>query len=71
MASGIDGSMEEAFREATTNLVRWLEYRYKLNPAEVSSVLGTSIIYEVAEVVDPQIHIVAKVPKSALQTLNH
>jgi amidase len=42
MASGIAGSMDEAFRGATTNLVRWLEKTYKLNSAEVSSVLGFS-----------------------------
>jgi hypothetical protein len=35
----------------------------------VSSVLSTSIVYEVAEVVDPMVHIVAKVPKSVLVPL--
>ena len=69
MASGIAGSIDAAFRGATTNLVRWLEKIYGLNPAEVSSVLGTSIVYDVAEVVDPQLHVVAKVPKSVLETL--
>ena len=42
---------------------------YGLNAAEVSSVLGTSIVYDVAEVVDPQPHVVAKVPKSVLAAL--
>jgi len=69
MASGIAGSIDEAFRMATTNLVRWMENKYGLNAAEVSSVLSTSIVYEVAEVVDPQVHIVAKVPKSVLAVL--
>jgi len=69
MASGIAGSLDEAFRQATTNLVRWLEKDYKLNAAEVSSVLGTSVRYEIAEVVDPQVHVVAKVPKSVLLVL--
>jgi len=69
MASGIAGSIDDAFRSATTNLVRWLEGMYGLNAAEVSSVLGTSIVYDVAEVVDPQPHIVAKVPKSVLAAL--
>lgn len=69
MASGIAGSLDEAFRRATTNLVRWLEKRYGLNAAEVSSVLGTSMVYEVAEVVDPQLHVVAKVPKSLINAL--
>lgn len=66
MASGIAGSIDEAFRGATTNLVRWLEKTYDLNEAEVSSVLGTSMVYDVAEVVDPYVHVVAKVPKSVL-----
>ena len=66
MASGIAGSLDEAFRGATTNLVRWLEKTYQLNAAEVSSVVSTSVVYDIAEVVDPQIHVVARIPKSAL-----
>ena len=69
MASGIAGSIDEAFRGATTNLVRWLERKYGLNAAEVSSVLGTAMVYDVAEVVDPFVHVVAKVPKSVLAGL--
>ena len=69
MASGIAGSIDEAFRGATTNLVRWVEKKYGLNAAEVSSVLSTSIVYEMAEVVDPADHVVAKVPKSVLAGL--
>jgi amidase len=53
MASGIAGSLDEAFRGATTNLVRWLEKTHKMNAAEASSVLGTLMVYEIAEVVDP------------------
>lgn len=69
MASGIAGSLDDAFRAATTNLARWLETTYGLNANEVSSVLGTSIVYDIAEVVDPQPHVVAKVPKSVLANL--
>ena len=69
MASGIAGSLDDAFRQATTNLVRWLEKKYGLNAAEVSSVLSPSMVYEVAEVVDPQVHVVAKVPKAVLAAL--
>jgi hypothetical protein len=50
-------------------LVLWLEKDYKLNPAEVSSVLGTAMVYDVAEVVDPQVHVVAKVAKTRLAGL--
>jgi hypothetical protein len=38
--------------------------------AEVSSLVSTSVVYDIAEVVDPQTHIVAKVPKSALANFN-
>jgi amidase len=69
MASGIAGSLDEALRGATTNLVRWLEKKYGLNAAEVSSVLGTAMVYDVAEVVDPSVHVVARVPKSVLAAL--
>jgi hypothetical protein len=31
--------------------------------------LGTSMVYDIAEVVDPQPHVVAKVSKSALAVL--
>ena len=69
MASGIAGSLPDALQEATTELARWLERDYKLSPNETALVLGTSIRYDIAEVVDPQVHIVAKVAKSVLVPL--
>src|ERR1700722_11636529 len=69
MASGIAGGLDDALRGATTSLVRWLEKKYGLNAAQVSSVLGTSMVYDVAEGVDPFVHVVAKVPKSVLAGL--
>jgi amidase len=69
MASGIAGSLQDALQQATTELARWLERDYKLSANESNIVFGTSIRYEIAEVVDPQIHVVAKVSKSVLATL--
>jgi amidase len=69
MASGIANSLQDALQQATTELARWLERDYKLSPNESNIVLGTSIKYEIAEVVDPQMHIVAKVSKAVLATL--
>ena len=66
MASGISNSLPEALQAATTNLSRWLEEEYKLNTAEIGVVLGTGMRYEIAEVVDPQVHIVAKIAKNLL-----
>jgi len=69
MASGIAGSLSDALQQATTELARWLERDYKLSANESNVVLGTSIRYDIAEVVDPQIHVVAKVSKAVLATL--
>ncbi len=66
MAMGIAGSLTEAFQIATTMMARWLEESYKLNAAEVASVLGTVMRYDIAEVVDPYVNVVAKVPKKSL-----
>jgi acetamidase/formamidase len=69
MAMGIAGSLNEALQTATTELSKWLARDYGLNPAEVSAVLGTSMRYDIAEVVDPYVNIVAKVGKKALAPL--
>ena len=69
MSMGIAGSLNEAMQSATTQLARWLERDYKLSANESAVVLGTAVRYEIAEVVDPLYHVVAKVPKSALAAL--
>jgi amidase len=66
MSFGIANSLEDAVRTATTQLVNWLQRDYKLEPNEAAIVLGTSMRYDIAELVDPLVHIVANVPKSAL-----
>jgi amidase len=69
MALGIGGSLMEALQAATTNLAQWLERDYKLNGPEVAMVLGTSMRYDIAEIVDGQLNMAAKVPKSVLSQL--
>jgi acetamidase/formamidase len=69
MASGIANSLQEALQQATTNLSRWLADDYQLTPNEVAIVLGTAMQYQVAEVVDPLVHVVAKIDKKALSGL--
>ena len=66
MASGIANSLTEAQQGATTNLARWLEEDYKLTANEVAVVLGSSIHYDIAEVVDQFVHVVAKIEKGTL-----
>jgi len=69
MAMGIAGSLNDALKGATTGLSRWLARDYGLNPAEIAAVLGTSMRYDIAEVVDPYVNVVAKVKKQALKPI--
>jgi len=69
MSSGIGNSLSEALQLATTQLVNWLQRDYKLEPNEAAIVLGTVMRYDIAEVVDPLVHVVAKVRKDAIQQL--
>jgi amidase len=69
MSFGIANSLDDAVRTATTQLVNWLQRDYKLEPNEAAIVLGTAMRYDIAELVDPLVHIVAKVPKSALANI--
>jgi acetamidase/formamidase len=69
MALGIANSLPEALQRATTQLARWLEDEYKLNSSEVAMVMGFAVKYDIAEVVDPHVNVVAKIPRSGLAGL--
>jgi amidase len=66
MVSGIGNSLGEALQSATGGMVRWLRDRYKLDMTDVAKVLGSSIQYDVAEIVDPRPHVVARLRKDLL-----
>lgn len=66
MSMGIAGSLDSALKQATTQLIEWIESDYKLTPNEAAVVVGPSIQYDIAEVVDPQVNVVAKIKKSVL-----
>jgi len=63
MAVGLDGSIGDAFRDATANMAAWLEQKYGLTPSEVAEVLGTSAEYKVSEVADRNAGVVLKINK--------
>ena len=69
MVMGIENSFEDALRSATTGMSQWLESTYGLNAAEIAMVLGSSMRYDIAEIVDPQIHVVARLSKSVLKPI--
>jgi acetamidase/formamidase len=69
MVSGVGGSLTDALQTATAGLSNWLKAYYRLNTSEVATVLAASIHYDIAEVVDPEVHVVAKIGKDVLQQI--
>ncbi len=66
IAFGVSGSVAESIQAATTLLVDWLKRDYRMSDSEVAIFLGAVLQYDIAELVDPHINVVAKVPKTAL-----
>lgn len=69
MVSGVDNTLDEALKMATSGLARWVKERYDLDDSEIASLLGASVAYDIAEVVDPRPHVVARISKIALAML--
>ena len=69
LVSGIGGDLTEALRRATTGLSMWLKSNYGLDDSEVAAVLGSSIKYDIAEVVSAKSHVVAKIRKDVLSQI--
>jgi amidase len=67
---GVSGSVADSIQLATTQLAEWIKHDYHLNDSEVALFLGDVLKYDITELVDPHFNVAAKVPKSALATLN-
>jgi amidase len=66
MVMGTGVTVDAAMKNATTGMSRWLAATYHLTPHDIAAVLGTGMKYEIAEVVDSEYDVVAKVSKDAL-----
>ncbi len=69
IAMGLGGSLEDALREATSNMAEWLTADYKLTPSELAQVLGSAAEYKISELADRNVGIVLKINKDRLETL--
>ncbi|HEX4751098.1 MAG TPA: acetamidase/formamidase family protein [Bryobacteraceae bacterium] len=66
---GLDGSLDDAFKEATSDMAAWLAEDYKLAPSEIAQVIGAAAEYRVSEAADRNAGIVLKLKKRYLQPL--
>jgi len=69
IAMGLAGSLDDAFRDATSNMAAWLTDEYKLTPSEVAQVLGTTAEFRVSEAADRNAGVVLKINKESLLPL--
>ncbi|MES1222526.1 MAG: acetamidase/formamidase family protein, partial [Bacteroidota bacterium] len=69
MAIGIDKTINDAFKSATEELLKWLQQDYKLSIQEAVQVASTSVEYTIAEIADPKVAVVAKIKKELLKNL--
>jgi amidase len=69
ISMGLDGSLDDAFKDATSDMASWLAEDYKLTPSEIAQVLGTAAEYHVSEVADRNAGVVLKISKARLATL--
>lgn len=67
---GLDGSLDDAFKEATSDMAAWLAEDYKLSPSEIAQFLGVAAEYRVSEVADRNAGVVLKIRKSYLESLS-
>jgi amidase len=66
MVLGSARPLLEAFQHATTELHRWLIADYGFSERGASAFMGQAAEYEVANVVDPNFTVVAKIPRNLL-----
>jgi amidase len=69
MSIGVGGSLDQALRRATTDLARWLESEYKLTANESAVLLGFGTIFDIPDIVPPQVGVSARFPKALLAGL--
>jgi len=69
MAVGADSSLDIALKIANKNLLQWIQQQYHLSNEEATQVIGSSLEYKIAEIVDPKVEIVAMIKKSVLNQI--
>ena len=70
MTVGLDATLDNALKIATKGLLDWLQEDYHLSIEEATQVMGSSLEYKIAEIVDPKVEVVAMIKKDTLKGIN-
>ncbi len=69
MTVGMDATIDNSLKIATKEMLEWLQEDYDLTIEEATQVMGSSIEYKIAEIVDPKVEVVAMIKKSVLSKI--
>ena len=69
MAMGSAKTLEKAIKIATSGLLDWLQNDYHITVQEATQVMSTTIEYNIAEIADPEVIVVAKIKKELLKVI--
>lgn len=58
--------MDQALQHATTEMLRWLQSDFGLDPLGASILMGQAVVYEVGNVYDPAYTMICKMPRNLL-----
>jgi acetamidase/formamidase len=61
--------LDQAVQHATTEMIRWLQSDYGLDPVAAHTLLGQTVEYDLGNIYDPAYTMVCKMPKSILAKL--
>jgi len=71
MAIGTAKTSDKAIKNATADLLNWLQQDYRLTLQEATQVMSTTIEYTIAEIADPEVIVIAKMKKQILKQLKN
>ena len=71
MALGTAKEIPQALKNASKNLLDWLQKDYALSLQEATQVMSTSIEYSIGEIADPEVVVAAKIRKTVLEQILH
>jgi acetamidase/formamidase len=69
MTVGMDATIDNSLKIATKGMLDWLQQDYQLTLEEATQVMGSSIEYKIAEIVDPKVEVVAMIKKNILRKI--
>jgi len=67
MVIGSGKTLDKAIRIATSGLLDWLQNDYHITVQEATQVMSTTIEFNIAEIADPKVIVVAKIKKELLK----